>query len=430
MAIFKPEDRFLKWKYRLSELYILYPGEEPEKIPTERLTSFAIDHDYENNVFPLVRMELVLEASRYYKIIKNKTEVKFKIRIQKYYRELGKRTESILRDYINDTFSLILDDDDFDVDSGFKEERAGGDYSKLEQSDINDLWAVDNKIEFFLFKTDTIRAAKKMVNDVLTNASVTDGISYIISKTGLKNILMAPADNKKTIPELVIPPMTAIGALTFLDCYYGIYQNGSMLYLDLDRNYLFPYNDKCRCWEKQEIRETDIIIPKKNSTFSSDMCTVDPADDSVKINYIVGNNSSITIKNDSVTYDVLAGNDIESVKVYEGEVTQGSSEAPSSDGNLQCNIPNRTENPYFTNTYTQQAESRTIVINDIFADFDVAFLKPNIIYKFIFEDTKLTKKYKGNYRIVYANHTFIKDGRDFAISSNVTFKRMGKPKTS
>ena len=71
-SLFTSEDIFLKWRYTVSEIYILYPKEEPVKIPTERLVSLMILNDYENNLYPVFRIEIVLEASRYYKIIKNK----------------------------------------------------------------------------------------------------------------------------------------------------------------------------------------------------------------------------------------------------------------------------------------------------------------------------------------------------------------------
>ena len=424
MAIFKEGDRFLKWKYRVSEIYLLFPNEEPVQLPTERLVSMSIMHDYENNFFPLFRIELVLESDRYYKILQNKETMQFKLRIQKYYREIGKKKESILRDFINDTFDLILDDDDYDLDSGFKEEQAGSDYSKLKKENNNDLFSADNRIEFFLFKSNTIRASKKIVNRILYNASVTDAISYIMSSTGIRNVLMAPADNQDTIQELVIPPLHALGALTFVDCYYGIYKSGSVLYFDLDRNYIFPYDGKCRCWEKNEIKQTSILIPKKNSTFSSDMCTVDKSDSNTKTNYLVGNNSTISIKNNSVTYDILAGNDIESINLYSGDVSQGDSKTITKSENNERVLPNRTENPYFNEIYMQQSTARSIVIQTNFGDYDVGYLKPNIIYNFIFEDTKLTIKYKGSYRMVRCTHMFVRDGRDFAISSDVMFKCM------
>ena len=144
----------------------------------------------------------------------------------------------------------------------------------------------------------------------------------------------------------------------------------------------------------------------------------------VKIDYIVGDNLNITIKNDSITYDILAGNDIQSVNVYDGTVTTGTSNAVSKNGNTERLFQNLTENPYFNDIYTQQTSARSVVIELPLADFDASLLRPNIIYHFIFEDTSLTNRYKGYYKLVNAEHSFIKDGSNFSLTTRVRFKQM------
>lgn len=422
-SIFTSEDTFLKWRYTVSEIYIIYPKEDPEEIPTERLTSLMISNDYENNLYPIVRIEIVLEASRYYKIIQHKEDVKFKLRIQKAYQVLGDDDWSLDQDYIQDTFDLILNDNDFDVDAGFKEESSSGDYENLEADDVNDLFATDNRFEFFLFKSSTIKAGRKTINQVLHNATVTDGINYIASKAGFKNLLMAPSDHVDVIEELVIPPLNAAMAMVYIDCYYGIYKTGSLIFMDLDRNYILPYNEKCKCWGTNEDKQISIIIPKKSSSFSSDLCTV-LKDGDTKTKYIVANNSMVNIENNSITYDILVGNDIESVNSYNGEVTTGSANSTTNNSNNETRIENKTENPYFNKIYTKQSESRNVVIQLTIGDYDITYLKPNRVFKVIFEDSKLTKQYKGNYKLVRATHTFSLTGGQFQLMSDVILKKM------
>ena len=215
MAIFAAGDRFLKWKYRVEEIYLLLPEQEPIRLPNERMVSISIQHDFENNIFPLFRIELVLEASRYYLIVENKETIQFKLRIQKYYREIGSNKKSLQQDFINDTFDLILNDSDFDTQKGFKEEEVAGNYTERVKSDINELEEVDNRMEFFLFKSSTIKSSRKIVNKILHNATLTDAVNYICTQSNLKNMLMAPLDNKDPITELMIPPLPAIQALIF-----------------------------------------------------------------------------------------------------------------------------------------------------------------------------------------------------------------------
>lgn len=422
-SLFTSDDLFLKWRYTVSEIYLLFPEEDPVEIPTERLTSMMILNDYENNLYPVFRIEIVLEASRYYKIIKQKNDLKFKLRIQKSFQTLGDEDWSLDQDYIQDTFDLILNDEDFDVDAGFKEERASDDYENIEADDVDDLFSTDNRFEFFLFKSSTIKAGRKTINKILHNATVTDAMSFIASKAGFKNLLMAPVDHTDVIEELVIPPLNAAMAMVYVDCYYGLYKTGAMIFMDLDRNYILPYDEKCRCWEKKEIREINVIIPKKSSEFSSDLCTVVKDGDNTK-KYIVGNNSTVQIENNSITYDILAGNDIESVNSYEGTVSSGVANGNGNSSNNEVRIENMTENPYFNKIYTKQSESRNTVISMTIGDYDITFLKPNRVMNVIFEDSKLSKLYKGKYKIVHANHTFTLTGGQFQLMTDLVLKKM------
>lgn len=423
MAIFSNQDRFLKWRYTPAELYILYPGETPDQVPKERLISLMIQHDYEGNLYPIIRIEVVLEQSRYYKIIKHKNDVQFKLRIQKSYQVFGRETWSMNQDYINDTFNLILDDSGIDVDEGIKEAQSSSNFKVMQKSDLNSMSSVDNRFEFFLFKSSTIKAGRTTVNRVLKNATVTDAINYIASKAGFDHLLMAPTDNNSLIEELVIPPINAAMAFLFVDSYYGLYKTGSMIYMDLDRGYIMPYNHKCRCWESKETKEVSIVIPKKGTSFSSELCTVTKQDDR-NTKYIVGSNSSISIQNDSITYDILVGNDIESVNSYDGDVSTGTATTTTKDSNISRTVKNVTENPYFNSTYVKQSESRNVVMELMLSDYDLDYLKPNKVFHMIFEESKLNRKYRGYYKLVRATHTFTLTGGQFQLSSDVVVKKM------
>lgn len=420
MAIYEDGDRFLQWTYCVSEIYLLYSGQEPVRLPNERLVSMNITHDYVNNLFPLFRIELGLELGRYYEIIQNKNDVKIKLRIQKYYHEIGKSDMSLKRDFINDTFDLILNDYDYDKDRRLNEEAEANNFRAVVKDKTNEYDAVNDTYEFFLFKTDTIRASRQNVNNVLQNATVMDGIAYIATESGLTNLLVGKPNHTTSIPELLIPPCTAAQALSFLDTYYGIYKTGTMMYFDFDRNYILPFNESCVAWETGERTETSIVVPDKSGRFSAEMCTLDKKDINTKINYIVSDTSSVSIQNDSITNDFLNGNNIESVNTYSGDINLGISEAIGKNENYSTKeLINRTENPYFNKIYTSQSNSMSAVVTAHCAEYDASVIRPNCKYNFIFEDTRIGKEYAGNYKLLYAQHMFLKTGNDFSISTQL-----------
>ena len=178
MALFKSSDKFLKWRYHIAELIILYSKKKEEKLGVERLKSLSIYHDYENNLFPIFKMELVLESDVYYDIIKDKKNIKIKLRLQKYNTETGSEEKSLMKDYINKTFDLILDDDDYDTNESIRKEENIEDMEKITQTNRNDLREVDNVIEFFLFDSSLVNKFNKNVNEIIPNGTPLHGIQY------------------------------------------------------------------------------------------------------------------------------------------------------------------------------------------------------------------------------------------------------------
>ena len=85
LSLINTGDNILHYFYELKEFFILYENEYV-KLPNERLLSISIINNYIENLFPVFRIVLDIDTSTYYKILKNKSTVKFKIRMQKFYR--------------------------------------------------------------------------------------------------------------------------------------------------------------------------------------------------------------------------------------------------------------------------------------------------------------------------------------------------------
>lgn len=423
MALLSSDDKYQKFKYKIDEIYIMFEGGSNQKLPSERVSKLSITHDYEGNVFPVFQMSLVLESSIYYKILKNKNNVKFKIRIQKYYRLMGKEDASLAKDFINGIYDLILDDDDYDKMESFRKEAKNTDYDNVNPNDENDLFWVDNDIDFFLFRSDIIKNAKTQINTILKNATVTDSIAYIATKADLNNLLMSPSDNTNLYENLIIPQMEASKAIQFIDSYYGLYKTGSIIYFDFNTLFIISYDGKCTAYRRGESQDTTIIIPEKSSRYSSDPCTVKKKKDSS--NYIICNCNDINIRNDSISFDAYASNDAKFVDSSTGEITETNSTAVTKGTKSSVRIfDDVTENKWISKIYAKQTESKSVVVETGLNDYDITMLSPNKRVKFLFEDTRLTMKYKGNYQLVYIKHDFIKDGVDFRVSSSAMFRKL------
>lgn len=425
MAFISEDDIFQKWKYHVEEFKLLLDSGEEQDIPPFRIQSITILHDYEINLFPIFRIEAALEPSVYYKIIKNKQKIKFKIRIQKYYTEIGSDEKSLYRDYINDTFDLILDDDDYDPDEGIRKEEQIQNFEEISTDTTNDLFNTNNLIELFLFKSEYVESGNIGVNEILSNATVSDGIQYIASMSNMKKILMTPSDNNTVIPELIIPPLKSKEAILWLDTYYGIYKNGILFYIDMISGitYLLSYSGDCTAYQKKEIKETDIMIPEKSGRYSSDVCSLKRKGVS-DINFIIGDNKNLSSRNESISYNEYADLQTTTTDSYTGESTTDIGKGNTKNNKTSKFLINNTENKWYSKRYVSLISGKRIVIQLTLADYDISALAPNKKYKFLFEDSALAKKYKGNYRLGNISHYFVKEGTDFTINTVATFKQV------
>lgn len=426
MPFIESTDKFQKWRYIISELYILYPDGSNTQIPNERLISIAIDNTYDINLFPVFRIELVLASYTYYKILKYKNNVKFKIRCQKYYTAIDNSEKSLYRDWINDTFDLILDDDDFNSNENLIKQEKEISYDTVTKKDLeNDLVQVDNVMEFFLFKSDLIDKLNTHVNAVLSNATVNDGIQYIASQIGLDNLLMSSPHNDKTYKELVIPPLKAKQAIKFLDTYYGLYKTGMMFYCDTvdDITYLLEYSPKCTAYQSGETKETHIIVPEKSNSYSSDLCSLYRRGNK-ETNFIIGDNTYLSIRNESISFNAYGSTDAIIIDTYSGDIKKTNNNIAVKDKKSLKVIENNTENEWFNDIYNNLINSKNLVIEIPIADYDISAITPNKLFKVIFENSALSIKYKGNFLLISASHSLMREGESFKLTSVLKLKQL------
>lgn len=422
MAIFSSGDRMLQWRYSVSDIEIMISGKNIFKLPAERLSSISIINDYEDNAYPIFRIEIVLEPSIYYNILRNKEKVQFHLRIQKYYQKVNSKSVSLKRDWINDTFSLILDDEASDLSDVNKRQESKHNFKYVRENDIYNVEEGNNKVEFFLFKTDTIKGLSTTpINAILKDCTITDSIAYVLSEAGVKNVLMSPAHNNTLYKNILIPPMSCLAALRFLDTYYGIYKTGSTMFFDFNTSYILQYDGKCTAYRPGEIQNTQIIVPSESNGHAINCCTISKQSD-LTANYIVADYRSVSIRDDTITDEIVSDLNVKYIDNYSGDIDL-TINRKSIDSASYKFLENKTENKWLGQTYTAQMATSGTIISALMMDYDADMLSPNKKFNIIFEDSTLTSKYNGNYMITSVNHNFVKEGSDFLINTMAEFKK-------
>lgn len=417
MGFIDEEDVLQIWKYTISEFTLLYPGSTYD-IPLERLTDFTIENDYEKNIFPIIKLNMSLESNVYQAIVENKNDVKIKLRIQKFYTERGSEEKSLMKDYINTTFSLILDDTFQDNDRFIDEQEKNVTEDNTAKS--GKIEGTDEKKEFFIYKAETIQAARTMANDVLSSVTMIGAIGYLTSVSGVSKILVSPMENNTVYPELLIPPQTSLSAIQYLDSEYGFYKSGSMIFFDIDRAYILNYKGGCTAWEKDEIQETCIMVPQKGGNNGANTCSVEKEGQEDVRKYICVSADNVDIKNQDISNDVTEGNNATIINTNTNTITSA-----NSGGSNESIITTNSSNPWLGETYGAQKAANSVVVSLSTGDFDASAIAPNKKFVILFEDSKYAEKYRGVYMITYSSLKFIKDGSDLKLDATLTFKITG-----
>lgn len=408
----KKRDTYLFYKYRVHAIHFLFPDGD-YTLENERVNSIQINEDYIANLYPIFKISVALEQSVYYRLIKNKDDVQIRLNVRKYYRENTKKEKSLFSNHIDTTFKLILNDND---------DNLGEQIHNLEypDGDTQQMNSVTMNIDLFLFKADIIRANREIINFIAKNISVSTALTYMLGKIGIgikDNLLISPIDNTEICEYIKIPPLKMGQAIAYLDSYYGIHKTGSIIFFGFDRSYIIRYCDLSNAFKEGEEDSITVIVPKTGSGLTDNICNVRKQGQQSKI-YLIADSGSFTSQNEDVTGKILNAEDVQVIDNQTGETTYDSS------SKNKTSTIKKTENPFFVDIYNKQVQSNEVVLSCTFRDCLVEEITPNKKFNFIFEDTKLTKKYKGTYFLSKKDAVYVKDGKDLTVGATCEFRRM------
>lgn len=407
------------YRYRLESVNMIVSGKEPVEIEPFRVDSMEILKDYDNLFFPVFRLSLTLRNEDLYLLIKNKTNVKFHIRMIYYeYDENSPKLKS-KKNVFDEVFTTFLEEETPNLDEKTMESVKKINHKTDEDRDINDFGSF---IELYLFKEKDLSIGKSSVNYVFSNAKLDDVVAFMLSKNGAKKVLMTPLDNKKIFPEVWVPPTTLIGGLHHLEQQYGFYNTYSTIFFDVDTLYLLSRKMPCTAWRNGEKKRTTLIVDSDLSSESFYTGTYEE-NGNIMVNIT---KSAIVFNNSSVISDQISGNNMMLVDQNTGDVTNvKSNTVQRGSGNYHVMI-NVYSNPYLAKCeeFNRTENSKVITVNIM--DFDQFMFTPNKEFSMVFKDNRINKEYGGLYRLTQSVLKFTKRDEDFIISGTLTLKMYKK----
>ena len=433
-SVIETNDILAEYKYAITEFFIIIEGVS-EPFPTERITDFKIEHYFEEAMFPIFKLNLTMEASRYYRMLEYKDDVKFKIRIQKYYykdedgyryKENDDKSKTMLTDVINDTFIWYPEDANKDLQLSLKmaekQKKNNDDTPLFDFGDNNQLDKLLNDVEIFLFK-ETVSTLRSKVNLVFKNTNMQTIVATLLDMAGVNHVLMSPFDNKTNYSTVVLPPLNIDKQIMYLSNNYGFHKNGTIVYFGLFKAYILNYKGGCTAYEKNEWTETKLYILKKENTASFMSGAVIKTDQ--KAYHYNISPDLVDHKNTTVLTNVLDGTDVVVVNTFNGsDAVKTKSESIVIGKPNSKIIFNESGNSYMPTTIAAQQKSNSNIISISLENAVIESFNPNKHISLIFEDTRYNDLYKGNYKIATALHHFTNEGASYTCTTTLVLKKI------
>lgn len=426
MPLISEQDQYRKYYYQCMEMDVHFDDDDQaylREIEPSKLMSFSITSDYVHDLFPVIHLKMSIERSLYFNILRSKNKAKLHLRIDKFYRELGRSEKSMYSAFINDTFDFVLDDDDSDLYQTARMEAKDMDYDNFDLDDTDSLEQMQNVVDFYVYKAADVDAMDTTVNKILQNATMQDAFQYIFNKIGLKNYLIGKMDNTKNYTSLMIPRLKARQAIRFLDTYYGTWRTGMLAFCDYDRSYFMKFSSECTVYTDDEKRETCIIIPDATHEYVAESCTL--YTDLLGVSathYVIADNTNTSIRNESISNQYINSNDVSVIDTMSGEVTESKSNTITRKSNDPKQIENNTENTWLGDIYTSISSASRKVISVNLQDYDIDAIKPNKRFTVYFTNTKSGKDNKGYFLLAQTEHYFLKESSEFSLSSSIVLR--------
>lgn len=405
------------YKYMIESFKIFLSTQtEPIDIDKNHITSLYIERDYGTDHFPVIKIGVSLDPELYYKIIDDKLNVKFHLRVQKSPKDENSDYK-FKEDVINDVFCAFIDDDTPFLNKDMY------DTIKETENTNNIMNKKYTEYEFYLFRESDLNNSKKIINSIITEANLTDIITYCLYTSGIKNVLMSPLVNKNTYKEVLLLPISTLMNLLYLEQQCdGFYNNPALIYFDIDNVYIIDSGLESKAFKKQEPEQTVFTVHNSSNSESASTGSTILKDEK---KYIVNvNHNSISMLTQSIKSDQLDGNNFIIINPNTGENTiVKTGTIQRGDGSYKV-LVNRFNNNRVKDYLIKKKKEDSCILSVVLKDIDIHAITPNKEFLFVFEDQRINKKYGGKYRVIRNTCQFIKNGEEFDINTLCDFKRV------
>lgn len=209
----------------------------PMVLSNDDIISLSIINDYDYAIFPIIRLRLFIDLDKYTYINEDPNNLSLTFNCMGGVYKINQTDNGTTQVKIISTGSA-----DFGINgilNGYVETKNNA-YSKYDNyqmgtkrdSSLN----TNNKIPLTVFCYDAqlVRAFKRKVPGIYKNTSLEYIINDMFEKCGIAfdYLNISRIDNSEKFDQVLIPNLSLMEALSYLDTYYGLYEEGTQIFCD------------------------------------------------------------------------------------------------------------------------------------------------------------------------------------------------------
>lgn len=218
--------------YKLS-LYLQTMGEAGSvfNVATSDIVSIAMIHNYDEAMFPVIRVRLYSDLSTIEKLTQYPDQIYVSLRMHGNVYRMGDENKSpeLMYGANNIAFSLKGYIENKNTPTSTMDQY---DHGLKKKADLN----INRKvpIDIYCYDAEKIHFMRKKAPSIFKDTSITTVIESMFRNQGIVDYTIEPLKNQNKFDQVLFPNLSISEALSFLDNKYGMYAKGAQVYGDLD----------------------------------------------------------------------------------------------------------------------------------------------------------------------------------------------------
>lgn len=374
-------------------------GDDMITIPVSDIVSVTFIHNYDTATYPVIRFRIYSDLDKIQTICEHPDTLNVSCVLQGGIYKMNNDDEKnpvLLQgtDAVNITGSGYIENKNI-VSSSYDKYEQG----ESKTSNLND--NIKSPLEIFCYPKDTIHNMRKRVSSIHKESSIGTVTENIFREVNIHNTKIDPIVNPLKYDQVLLPNMSAIQAISYLDAHYGLYTKGGLLYADNETLYL----------SNTSVNNGTTPIPLYVESYknTSDMTGMQRVGDAYRLSTL-SPNVSITTDTDIETtlhgprlaaINLMDMNDVEIV-----ELTNLFEDIDKSTTyNLEVpNLLHKTKNKFVASSYVARLDEHITKVDVSGSGFDITLFKPTSRFNLLFASTLRGVKMNKLYRPTFVNH--------------------------